>query len=68
MSANNSQLANIVLGGMASYAGAAFSVVMGTTVRVNFMNYRPTADTDGICCEEFPSHSWIEGRIGFRFH
>ena len=51
MSANNSQLANIVLGGMASYAGAAFSVVMGTTVRVNFMNYRPTADTDGICCE-----------------
>ena len=51
MSADNSQLANIILGGMASYAGAAFSVVMGTTVRVNVMNYRPTADTDGICCE-----------------
>ena len=54
MSADNSQLANIILGGMASYAGAAFSVVMGTPVRVNFMNYRPTADTDGICCEEIP--------------
>ena len=51
VSADNSQLANIILGGMASYAGAAFSVVMGTTVRVNFMNYRPTADTDGIYCE-----------------
>ena len=54
MAADNSQLANIILGGMASYAGAAFSVVMGAPIRVNFMNYRPTADTNGVCCEEIP--------------